>query len=195
MKAPIESPLTLEEVAEHFAQWRRRKKKGERIPEPLWSEALGLVGTYGVSQVTRTLRLSGTDLNKRRGKSGQANADRELAGRRPLWRSIRWSWIRPRGRRPARCGWSWNARTGCACASGQPVVLTCWRWSSVSWGPEHVAADTTKPCLSRLRAGGFPPRHRWAGRPVPATARGESLGRGDFCVPQPPGDVAQTLML
>ena len=35
MKTPIESPLTLEEVAEHFEQWRRGKKKGERIPQPL----------------------------------------------------------------------------------------------------------------------------------------------------------------
>jgi hypothetical protein len=67
MKAPIESPLSLEEVAKHFEQWRRGKKKGERIPQQLWSEAIGLVGTYGVSQVTRTLRLSGTDLNRRRG--------------------------------------------------------------------------------------------------------------------------------
>ncbi|MCP5022563.1 MAG: hypothetical protein GY930_12420 [bacterium] len=70
MKAPIESPLTLEEVAEHFEQWRTSKKNGDRIPEPLWSEAVALVGTYGVSQVTRTLRLSGTDLNKRRGIIG-----------------------------------------------------------------------------------------------------------------------------
>ena len=67
MKAPIESPLTLETAAEHFEQWRRNKKKGERIPEKLWSEAIDLVGRYGISQVTRTLRLSGTDLNKRRG--------------------------------------------------------------------------------------------------------------------------------
>ena len=67
MKAPIESPLTLEAVAEHFEQWRSNKKKGERIPEQLWSEAIDLVGTYGVSQVTRTLRLGGADLNKRRG--------------------------------------------------------------------------------------------------------------------------------
>ena len=80
MKAPIESPLTLEEVSEHFAQWRRRKQKGDRIPEPLWSEALGLLGTYGVSQVTRTLRLSGTDLNKRRGMIG-AGRTREATGR------------------------------------------------------------------------------------------------------------------
>jgi hypothetical protein len=70
MKAPIESPLTLETAAEHFAQWRSNKKKGERIPEQLWSEAIDLVDRYGVSQVTRTLRLSGTDLNKRRGIVG-----------------------------------------------------------------------------------------------------------------------------
>jgi hypothetical protein len=67
MKAAIEKPLTLEDVAEHFEQWRGSKKKGERIPEKLWREAIGLVGIYGVSQVTQTLRLSGTDLNKRRG--------------------------------------------------------------------------------------------------------------------------------
>ena len=67
MKARIESPLTLEEVAEHFAQWRRSKEKGERIPEQLWTEAVSLVDTYGASQVTRTLRLGGRDLNKRRG--------------------------------------------------------------------------------------------------------------------------------
>jgi hypothetical protein len=70
MKAPNEPPLTLEAVSEHFAQWRRNKRKGERIPEQLWSEAIDLVDTYGVSQVTRTLRLSGTDLNKRRGIVG-----------------------------------------------------------------------------------------------------------------------------
>ena len=77
MKSPIESPLTLEAVAEHFEQWRSNKKKGERIPEKLWSEAIDLVGHYGVSQVTRTLRLSGTDLNKRRGIVGTAQRRRK----------------------------------------------------------------------------------------------------------------------
>jgi hypothetical protein len=67
MNARIESTLTLEEVAEHFERWRRNKKKGDRIPQPLWDEAIGLVQTHGVSRVTRTLRLSATDLNKRRG--------------------------------------------------------------------------------------------------------------------------------
>ena len=63
MKARIESTLTLEAVADHFEQWRRNKKKGERIPQTLWDEAIDLVETHGVSRVTRTLRLSATDLN------------------------------------------------------------------------------------------------------------------------------------
>jgi len=66
MKTPIASTLTLESVAEHFAHWRRNKDKGERIPEQLWHEAIGLLGTYRISEVTRALRLSGSDLNKRR---------------------------------------------------------------------------------------------------------------------------------
>ena len=61
---------TLEEVAAHFEHWRREKKKGERIPDQLWSEAIALVKDYGLSQVTRRLRLSGRDLNKRRGMPG-----------------------------------------------------------------------------------------------------------------------------
>ncbi len=80
MKARIESTLTLEVVAEHFEQWRRRKKQGDRIPEQLWSEALGLVSIYGVTRVTRALRLSGTDLNKRRGISEAGGSGRATGG-------------------------------------------------------------------------------------------------------------------
>ena len=81
MKKSIEATSTLEEVAEHFKQWRNVKKKGERIPERLWSEAIGLVGTYGVSQVTRSLHLSGTDLNKRRGIVGTSKRRRGAGGK------------------------------------------------------------------------------------------------------------------
>jgi len=59
--------LTLEDVTAHFEHWRREKKKGERIPDQLCSETIALVKDYGLSQVTRRLRLSGRDLNKRRG--------------------------------------------------------------------------------------------------------------------------------
>jgi len=65
MNARIDPTLTLEEVAKHVEQWRSHKKQGERIPQGLWNEALGLVGDYGISQVSRSLRLSYTELNKR----------------------------------------------------------------------------------------------------------------------------------
>jgi hypothetical protein len=66
MNARIDRRLTLEEVGEHLTQWRRGKDKGERIPEQLWSEALGLLDSHGISRVSRTLRLSYTELDKRR---------------------------------------------------------------------------------------------------------------------------------
>jgi len=65
MNARIAPPLALEEVAKHIEQWRAGKKKGERIPQQLWDEALGLVDRYGISQVSRTLHLSYTELKKR----------------------------------------------------------------------------------------------------------------------------------
>ena len=80
MKKSIGATLTLKAVAEHFKQWRSVKKKGERIPDHLWSKAVGLVGAYGISQVTRTLRLSGTDLNKRRGIIGTGQRRRDPGG-------------------------------------------------------------------------------------------------------------------
>ena len=84
MKKSIVATLTLKEVAEHFKQWRSVKKKGERIPDPLWNEALGLVGVYRVTQVTRTLRLSGTDLNKRRGIIGAGRSQEATGSETPF---------------------------------------------------------------------------------------------------------------
>ncbi|MGB5831482.1 MAG: hypothetical protein WBG92_05760 [Thiohalocapsa sp.] len=77
LSTPIQ-PLTLEEVAAHFEHWRSEKKKGERIPEQLWSEAIALVKDYGLSPVTRRLRLSGRDLNKRRGILGSGQRRRRV---------------------------------------------------------------------------------------------------------------------
>ena len=80
MNARSEATLTLEAVAKHFAHWRRKKTNGERIPEELWNQALTLLETYGISQVSRTLRLSYTELDKRRkvieaGRSRQGSGD------------------------------------------------------------------------------------------------------------------------
>ena len=81
MNTPIASTLTLEVVAEHFAQWRSHKKKGERIPEHLWREAIDLLDTYPISQVTRTLRLSGSDFNKRRGITHATRRQKGMAAK------------------------------------------------------------------------------------------------------------------
>ena len=79
MNARGEATLTLDAVAKHFAHWRRKKNNGERIPEELWNEALALLGTYGISSVSRTLRLSYTELDKRR-KVIEAGHSRQESG-------------------------------------------------------------------------------------------------------------------
>ena len=84
MKARVESSLTLEVVAEHFDQWRRRKRNGDRIPDRLWCEALELVSHYGVSRVIATLRLNGTDLNKRRGIIEAGRPEKATGGDTPF---------------------------------------------------------------------------------------------------------------
>jgi len=66
MKAATDGKRTLEEVSRHIEQWRSGKKRGERIPQRIWDEALALVVTSGISRVSRTLRLSYTELDKRR---------------------------------------------------------------------------------------------------------------------------------
>jgi hypothetical protein len=79
MNARSEATLTLEAVAKHFVHWRREKNNGERIPEELWNQALTLLGTYGISQISRTLRLSYTELDKRR-KAIEAGRSRQGSG-------------------------------------------------------------------------------------------------------------------
>ena len=65
MKRQQGNKPTVEQVASHFEEWRGHKKnRRERIPERLWSEAVGLLGEYTISEVAKRLRLSGTDLKK-----------------------------------------------------------------------------------------------------------------------------------
>ncbi len=71
MKTTVPPKLTLEEVAEHFAHWRGHKKAGERIPQRLWLEAIGLVSEHGMGRVVKTLHLSGRDLKRQRARLEQ----------------------------------------------------------------------------------------------------------------------------
>ena len=59
-------PSPLESVRYQFEQWRRtRKNRRERVPENLWSAAVGLRKQYSVNQISRALRLNYSDLKKR----------------------------------------------------------------------------------------------------------------------------------
>ena len=82
MKPGQITQLALEEVAVHFEEWRVHKKnRRERIPERLWSEAIGLLGEHPISQVARRLRLSGTDLkNHQAAPIGSAKGSEDAQG-------------------------------------------------------------------------------------------------------------------
>ena len=57
----------LSQLAERFEHWRQsRRTPYERIPQPLWDEAIALSRVLPDSRVTKRLRLSQTDLKKRR---------------------------------------------------------------------------------------------------------------------------------
>jgi hypothetical protein len=47
--------------------WRQGRKRGERIPEPLWKAAAGLAQTHGVGRVCVALKLNYYDLHRRLG--------------------------------------------------------------------------------------------------------------------------------
>ena len=60
-----EVPLPLLRAAKRFADWRRRRLVGDRIPESLWSLAVELATSYGVCQTAATLKLDYYGLKKR----------------------------------------------------------------------------------------------------------------------------------
>ena len=55
----------LAQTAAAFAHWRTTAPKGARIPEELWSQAVVLAASHGVSKVCTTLRLDYTGLKRR----------------------------------------------------------------------------------------------------------------------------------
>ena len=59
-------PSPLDSLKYQFEQWRKtRKNRRERIPETLWSAAVGLRKQYSVNQISRALGLNYNDLKKR----------------------------------------------------------------------------------------------------------------------------------
>lgn len=58
-------PPRLERAAVRFAQWRRTRHVGARIPEPLWQLASRLAASYGVSRTAVLLGLDYYSLQRR----------------------------------------------------------------------------------------------------------------------------------
>jgi hypothetical protein len=57
--------LDLERAAVKFARWRQGRKRGERIPAPLWELALQLASRHGLSRTVAALSLDYYTLKKR----------------------------------------------------------------------------------------------------------------------------------
>jgi len=64
-------PSPLAKAARRFESWRT-DRTGRRIPEELWSLAVGLGRRYGVSRTSRALRLQYCSLKKRLESASEA---------------------------------------------------------------------------------------------------------------------------
>lgn len=65
-------PARLRRAAERFAEWRRMREAGMRIPEPLWRLASQLAVAHGVSRTALELGLDYYALKRRADASASA---------------------------------------------------------------------------------------------------------------------------
>jgi hypothetical protein len=72
-------PPRLEALRRRFKQWRRTRKIGSRIPEPLWSAALKLADAHGVSPTAKALGVDYYSL-KQRLEDKSVSCSRMVAG-------------------------------------------------------------------------------------------------------------------
>lgn len=60
-----ELKLRIEPLRQQVEAWRKNKGSNEKMPEPLWEEAIALAKIYGVSPVQRILRIDYRGLERR----------------------------------------------------------------------------------------------------------------------------------
>ena len=60
-----EVPACLSRLGERFADWRKRRVPGQRIPEKLWDSAVRTAAQYGVSRTACFLKLDYYSLKQR----------------------------------------------------------------------------------------------------------------------------------
>jgi len=61
----VKAPARLARLEKRFASWRKSRKRGERIPKPLWRAAAKLAADYGVSATAGALGLDYYALKER----------------------------------------------------------------------------------------------------------------------------------
>ena len=62
-RAPWREDFT--DTRENFESWRASRRRGARIPEPLWEAALALAERHGVAKTAATLKLDYYALKRR----------------------------------------------------------------------------------------------------------------------------------
>jgi hypothetical protein len=60
-----ELKVRIEPLLQQVEDWRKAKGKNEKMPEPLWKEAISLAKAYGVSPVQKILRIDYRGLERR----------------------------------------------------------------------------------------------------------------------------------
>ncbi len=55
----------LEAVQAQFSDWRKNRKKRDRIPESLWDAAVSLVDNFSINKLSKALHLNYSDLKDR----------------------------------------------------------------------------------------------------------------------------------
>ena len=61
----VKAPARLARLEKRFASWRKTRKRGERIPKPLWRAAAKLAAEYGLNATAKALGLDYYALKKR----------------------------------------------------------------------------------------------------------------------------------
>ena len=71
--SPTRAEAHLSQVARQFARWRqsRTHRRGARIPEALWAEAIARADVLPPTRVARHLKLKPHALKRRRGEQGR----------------------------------------------------------------------------------------------------------------------------
>lgn len=60
-----EWPREIDRLRRRFEAWRRQRDRGRRIPQALWVAAVSLARRYGVSTISRAVRVDYYSLKKR----------------------------------------------------------------------------------------------------------------------------------